>query len=413
MSRWGGGQRLIKLTGILPRRGDTIASALDRHRGVGPGFDVLRIVLAIMVFWVHTGALNQPRTTAVVLQAAKIGPQAFVAAAHTTAWDGWLRPILVAILPKFFGLSGFLVCGSALRLRRISTFLVFRGLRLWPALLTEITLSALVLGPVFTRFSLQEYFSNPDVYKYFQNIIGVIKYTLPGVFDSSVHGVVNGNLRTLPSEFYCYLAVAVLMYSRILFNRAAVSIIFISITAILVPLNLLGSFAVSGTFVTDETLLYYFLFEIVFFLWRDKIPLRVDLFVLSSALAFLLLEFHHTVFIAPIFLTYSMTFLGMLAIPRLPLIRTGDYSYGIYLYGFPISQACLAVAPRLVGHRLAIFAVGLVVTCLFAVFSWHVIEKPGLRLKNAMPAWLFPPQARVPGLLQEPAPQSSEGAGAR
>jgi peptidoglycan/LPS O-acetylase OafA/YrhL len=47
---------------------------------------------------------------------------------------------------------------------------------------------------------------------------------------------------------------------------------------------------------------------------------------------------------------YIVVFVGMLPLPRIYLLQTGDYSYGIYLYGFPIAQALLAVSPSLRGH---------------------------------------------------------------
>jgi peptidoglycan/LPS O-acetylase OafA/YrhL len=56
----------------------------------------------------------------------------------TVSWnDGWsgpTRPILYVLVPAFFALSGFLVTGSALRLRKTSTFIAFRVLRILPAL---------------------------------------------------------------------------------------------------------------------------------------------------------------------------------------------------------------------------------------------------------------------------------------
>jgi peptidoglycan/LPS O-acetylase OafA/YrhL len=303
----------------------------------------------------------------------------------------------------FFGLSGFLGCGSALRLKRVSTFLTFRVLRLWLALLTEITLSALILGPLFTTLPLADYFSHPQTWGYFSNLIGLIKYCLPGVFETNGVSLVNGNLRTLPAEFDCYAIAALLMVTPLFYRRVAFTAIMVAVTLVLIPLNFLSEFEVSPMFVTDNTLVYYFLLGALFYMWRDRIPLRLDLFVASAVAGFLLLEFHHTVFMAPVFVTYCMVWMGMLVIPKLPLIKHGDYSYGIYLYGFPICQACVAVMPGLVGHRLAVFAVGGLFTCLFAAFSWHVIEKPSLRLKNALPARLFPPKAHVPGVLQEPA----------
>jgi peptidoglycan/LPS O-acetylase OafA/YrhL len=60
----------------------------------------------------------------------------------------------------FFALSGFLVTGSAIRTRSVRTFLTFRFLRIFPALATEVTLSAVILGPLLTTLPLKDYVSD-------------------------------------------------------------------------------------------------------------------------------------------------------------------------------------------------------------------------------------------------------------
>src|SRR5271168_2704028 len=122
-----------------------------------------------------------------------------------------MRTIFLPIVPAFFALSGFLVTGSALRVRATSTFLMFRVLRILPALLVEVTLSALVLGPIFTTLPLRHYFSDPQFFRYFGNIVGWITFYLPGVFHDNIYPTVNGNLWTLPAELDCYLITGALL----------------------------------------------------------------------------------------------------------------------------------------------------------------------------------------------------------
>ena len=65
-----------------------------------------------------------------------------------------------------------------------------------------------------------------------------------------------------------------------------------------------------------------------------------------------------------------------------------DLSYGIYLYGFPITQATiLLLLARLPGDSslfkfLIIFPVVLGLTVLFATVSWNYIEKPALTIRK-------------------------------
>jgi peptidoglycan/LPS O-acetylase OafA/YrhL len=57
----------------------------------------------------------------------------------------------------------------------------------------------------------------------------------------------------------------------------------------------------------------------------------------------------------------------------------GDYSYGVYIYAFPVQQAVAALFPGIAVWCM-VMASGFV-TILLAVFSWHKIEKPAMALK--------------------------------
>jgi peptidoglycan/LPS O-acetylase OafA/YrhL len=133
-----------------PLGDNTIATALARHRGEGPGFGLMRLTLATLIFFVHARSLA-------ALAVAVPGQDTKAALAGLVGWTGPTRPFYVAMVPMFFTLSGFLVTGSAFRVRATSTFLAFRALRIFPALSVEITLSALFLGPIFTTLPLRRH----------------------------------------------------------------------------------------------------------------------------------------------------------------------------------------------------------------------------------------------------------------
>jgi GT2 family glycosyltransferase len=80
----------------------------------------------------------------------------------------------------------------------------------------------------------------------------------------------------------------------------------------------------------------------------------------------------------------------MLALPKIPVISTGDYSYGIYLYGYPITQAVLAAVPALRGQQWLTFCVSGTITFSFAILSWHGLEKRMLATKAKLPRAWFP-----------------------
>ena len=61
--------------------------------------------------------------------------------------------------------------------------------------------------------------------------------------------------------------------------------------------------------------------------------------------------------------------------------RRGDYSYGIYLYGFPVQQLLVSAGLNQLGFGL--YCLGsLLVTLPLAVTSYWLVERPCLRLKN-------------------------------
>jgi peptidoglycan/LPS O-acetylase OafA/YrhL len=67
----------------------------------------------------------------------------------------------------------------------------------------------------------------------------------------------------------------------------------------------------------------------------------------------------------------------------------GDYSYGLYVYAYPVQQ----ILSHLLVYRfgfLAYFSASVLATIPFAVLSWHLVEKKAMRLKSWQPnfEWL-------------------------
>jgi len=86
-------------------------------------------------------------------------------------------------------------------------------------------------------------------------------------------------------------------------------------------------------------------------------------------------------YFSPFFVAYIVAYIGLLNPRKLPVIFSGDYSYGIYLYAYPIQQAITMLLP---GMRIWYinFLITVPIVGLFAAFSWHCIEKRALRLKR-------------------------------
>jgi peptidoglycan/LPS O-acetylase OafA/YrhL len=61
------------------------------------------------------------------------------------------------------------------------------------------------------------------------------------------------------------------------------------------------------------------------------------------------------------------------------LARLGDYSYGVYIYAFPVQQAVLYLWPTLPTRAYVLVALALTFAC--AAASWHLIERRAMRFK--------------------------------
>ena len=113
---------------------------------------------------------------------------------------------------------------------------------------------------------------------------------------------------------------------------------------------------------------------------RDRLPLSLTAFAVGVAL-----------FIVNPWglgrgLAFTLTIAyGVLVLAYHPRIqwraynRVGDYSYGVYVYAFPIQQTIVARVPGLTPIEL--FAASFAVTLALAAVSWHALERPALALK--------------------------------
>jgi len=389
----------------LRYRGATFKAILDESGGAGMGFDLLRLTLAVLILWTHCSWLvgTSGTTTAILNYIFHISPETAATVAQATTMGthdptehqltGLGRPIMLSYLPMFFALSGFLVTGSALRTRRLIPFLGLRVLRLLPALFVEVTLSAIILGGLFTNLSLSDYYSSPKFWSYFLNITGDIHLFLPGVFtnNNTETEVVNSNLWTLPWEFQCYVVMSIAIVTGIVYNRNIIAILFLAATIILIYLSFADGFQVVPAQVEGPTLVYYFVVGMLMFLWRDRFVFHEAFFLIAAAACYVLMMSPKMVFVYPVLLTYMTVFIGLFPFPRFALLKSGDYSYGIYLYGFPVTQALVATFAILHKNFVLAAPITLLATGAFAALSWHGIEKHCLKLKR----YIAPKSAKI------------------
>jgi len=268
----------------------TAADILKANKGVAPGFELLRVLLAMAILVCH------------MYEICYGVPRSYLA---------WVRPFRLILLPMFFCLSGFLITGSALRVKSLKVFMTFRLLRILPALLVEVTLSAIVLGAILTDYPLLDYYTHKGFYTYFGNIIGLIQFQLPGVFMTNPLHTVNRNLWTLVPEYYCYGIMAAMMLLGIFYRRNVyLAMVVIAGVAFLLwfPAASLGSIRLLHA----PALIFCCLFGSLTFVYAEYIPIHWTFFLASLGLAYLGFYFLPLVPLAILATTYCTIYLGMI-----------------------------------------------------------------------------------------------------
>jgi peptidoglycan/LPS O-acetylase OafA/YrhL len=370
----------VHISGAAPQRSDRPISARQNN------FDALRLVAATSVIFSHSFLIaegSQDREWLILLT----GNQCILG----------LTGVFV-----FFAISGFLVVQSFEQTANPLHYLAKRALRIFPGLLVATVVSAFVLGPLVTTLPLGAYLSCAEPYEYVlgNTLLDQTVHELPGVsfVDNSVGLEINGSLWTLRLEFLMYLMVLALGLLRLLSIRTAILLLAFGVACLrfemLFPLEKWGWLfrLLSGW----GWLVGFFAAGMLLYKLRDTgiFDIRVALLALAGLILSVPLRLFIPLF--PVFGCYLALWLALM--PRLPVIpaaRFGDLSYGLYIYGWPVEQAIVWLFG---GHAAwwQVFLAALPATATLAFLSWHLVERPMLRLK---------PGARRAAAGYEPAAQ--------
>jgi peptidoglycan/LPS O-acetylase OafA/YrhL len=295
----------------------------------------------------------------------------------------------------FFVTSGFLVTRSLIQRRQIGEFLRARALRIYPALFVMVAITVLVLGLGLTTLPTSRFLSSPETMRFIEKnatLLTGFAPGLPGVFKNNpFEGYVNGSLWSMPYELWMYLTLAGLWlcslalekYSRRIFEVAAVGLFLVS--GFECTKHMLGfGNQLPGQM---EHLTFMFFTGTTYYILRDRVSLTHTAFW-TIALTVLLSILNKTVF--AVVYTFSVAYLVLYLayIPTGPIHRfnkLGDYSYGIYIYAFPVQQTLAAMVPGISAAAMNAWAIP--ITLVLAVLSWHLIERRALGLKNRLPGY--------------------------
>lgn len=294
----------------------------------------------------------------------------------------------------FFAISGFLVAKSLYSRRHLGHFLVSRGLRIYPALVVAVFYTLLVAGAWLSDLQAMDFLGQPLTRAYLHKnslqLFWPIPTTLPGMDGEDV----NGPLWTLPFELHMYLllalagSLAVWLGSR--YGRWIWGLYFIAVAVSL------GLYAADYAWGLDGYGLghkrYYLRFLAMFgigvamFMLRERICLSHRVFLAILALV-AVSSTYRPLFVLLAYGALAYVLLYLAYIPGGPLRlfnRLGDYSYGIYIFGYPTQKAVMTLFPAF--NVVELFLVAFALTLGMAVASWHWIERPALRLKQRFAA---------------------------
>jgi peptidoglycan/LPS O-acetylase OafA/YrhL len=325
-------------------------------------FDLLRFVLASMVFLVHVHVLSG-------------APELNFLSRYVSA---------DLAVKGFFVVSGFLIFRSFDASRSASDYFDKRVRRIYPAYACVILASAFI-GAFITQLSLSEYLSL-SLLKYLgANLLflNFLALELPGVFTGNPFQAVNGALWTLKIEVAFYLVVPLIAW---LFRRLGFWRVFI------------GLYATSVVYLLVLEAMAQRTGSPIFELFARQLPGQLTYFLVGGAfhyrpailnrgaLPMVLLSIAWLVFgsaalnaiVTPICLGVVVMYFAI-GIPSFAnLGRYGDLSYGIYIIHFPVLQF-LVWKGIFAKNPVWAFILAIIVVVVLAWVSWHLIEKRWLR----------------------------------
>jgi peptidoglycan/LPS O-acetylase OafA/YrhL len=279
----------------------------------------------------------------------------------------------------FFVISGFLVAASYVHRHDLLVFAKARALRIFPGLLVCLVLTTFVLGPIVSSLPLGDYLTDASVWRYFFDnaTLTQAQFFLPGIFTGGKYNSMNGPLWTLPIEMRMYIAVALFGFAGVLRKRWLANLALATFALCLFARpEWVPALTRNPRF---PPLAYFFIAGMAAYMNRDW--LRLDWKILALLFGFVLamIRLHHFLLGWDIFLAYATFYLAY--VPNFRWYnRVGDYSYGVYIYGWPVQQVLANAFPSL--GPLGLFACAGTVTVGIAAMSWHFIEAPALRLKS-------------------------------
>tara|TARA_R110000803_G_scaffold135160_1_gene202134 strand:+ start:34896 stop:35978 length:1083 start_codon:yes stop_codon:yes gene_type:complete len=293
----------------------------------------------------------------------------------------------------FFITSGLLVTRSLLVRTNLTFFIASRVLRIFPALLVSVIFCT-VLGATLSSFPLQQYIRDPELLNFiiYNTTIIISDYQkLPGLFyNAPLDRSVNGSLWTLPWELRMYIVLCLIGIFCTILKKIKLHLDISPYAIVLIAIFSTGLYFYFH-FTENNHWFYYkfFRFASAFFIGgsiyilRKYIYLNIKVGVIALSFLVIALCISKTM----LFITY------IFCVPYLVLCaaylptgkihnynKLGDFSYGTYIYAWPVQQTLAITFIGITPTQMSIFAIVLVSG--LSIMSWYLVEKPCMKLKR-------------------------------
>ncbi|MGE8064470.1 acyltransferase family protein [Pseudomonas sp. NPDC089569] len=320
--------------------------------------DLLRLVAACAVIWGHAYALVP-------------GPETTEPIRRLLGFD-YSGSLAVEF---FFFLSGILVTNSWMSNSSPLHFILARIFRVFPAILVSAAACVLLLGPIFTTLPINNYFADSPA---FAAILRhpYVEYSLPGVFEHSNYPLTNGSIWTIRYELIMYALLLAAGLCGVFRHRlfATVVLVAILVVSMLFPeeIVLIGLMNVD----IGGRLPAFFAFGALLALYKDQVSINIR--IVSGLILFAWVFRNGSAFQFVFYPAFLMTALWLMTTSPIKALRLpGDFSYGVYVFGWPIQKVMAVDFPNFGVHSNQ--AVTIAVSLALASVSWFVIEKPCIR----------------------------------
>lgn len=297
------------------------------------------------------------------------------------------RPVSELAVDGFFFLSGFLVYNSLIRSTSAMAFMKRRIVRMWPGFAVSVLLTVAV-GAYVSTTPMRQYFLGATGDFLFGNLTFLYGgYRLTGVMCDDVLCVINGSLWTLPWEVRCYIVLALLGVVGLAQRRWMVrfvlpaTLIFALVWHLPAVQELAASTGRPGVlwvFKIWDRLWPLFALGTAAAIFRDRIPLNwgilLVLVVLHTVTQALGIKAFH---VQSFMVGYAVLCFGFLTADKGSLSgRWPDYSFGMYIYAFPVMLILIFLGLKF--DYLLLAAATMICTLPLAALSWHFVEKPAM-----------------------------------